>query len=84
MKQKCAGPQCLTSAILAIQEEDIRRIMIPRELEHMVCKTLFSFWKEYFLQSICFKVEIGSFFSKVAYSTDLKKRMDLSKVNQLF
>jgi hypothetical protein len=40
MKEKCAGHQWLTPAILVTQEEEIRKIMVPRQLGQIVCKTL--------------------------------------------
>jgi hypothetical protein len=39
-KQKCAGHQWLTPAILVTQEEEIRKIMVQRQLGQIVCKTL--------------------------------------------
>jgi hypothetical protein len=61
----------------------------PFMLEAVASSTLFpceiwvSFWKEYFLQLRCFKVMIGSYCSKYAYSSELKKHMHLSKENHL-
>jgi hypothetical protein len=42
-----------------------------------------SFWKEYFLQIIVFKVEEGLCCSKSAYSAELKKDMDILREKQL-
>jgi hypothetical protein len=42
-----------------------------------------SFWKQYFQNIVAFKVEKGSFYSKWAYSAQLKKHMYLSKDNNL-
>jgi hypothetical protein len=43
-----------------------------------------AFWKQHFLHLRCFKVEIGSVSSKLAYSAELKKHMFHSKDNHLF
>jgi hypothetical protein len=43
----------------------------------------FRFWKEYFLQLWCFKVDIGSVCYKLAYSAKLKKHKNLSKENHV-
>jgi hypothetical protein len=42
-----------------------------------------SFWKGYFLQLRCFKVEICSICSKQAYSSELKNQIYLSNENHL-
>jgi hypothetical protein len=47
------------------------------------CENWETFGKEYNLQIMVFKVEIGSFCPKYAYSANLKKHMYLLRENHL-
>jgi hypothetical protein len=48
------------------------------------CENYASFWKEYILHIIVFKVEKGSFYSKMDSLAEFKKRMYLTKENHLY